>query len=81
MPLLSANNLRWSFESILTEMEILNLKQHPSCMCGLKVTAIWRGFFFLVELHWEWSETAACWLFNRPGVAGAVLQTPLSFIN
>ena len=38
------------------------------------IGAIFENFPFLLEIH-------AYLLFNRPGVAGAVLQTPLSLFN
>ena len=53
--------------------EILNLKGHLNPFIGSKVTAILvnRGFYLVVELHWEGSAPAACVLRSRL-VAGNV---------
>ena len=68
--------------------EILNLKGHQNCTTGSRVTAILlNAWIFPIGQSGGASRWRVCYqrglprLVNRPGVAGAVLQSPPSLID
>ena len=62
--------VHWMNKSVLNnQINVRGLARY-----GVRTTANWGTFWNVIKKFWNY-------IFNRPGVAGAVLQTPLLLIK